>query len=76
MSKTIVDQPFGIKGIRVVEMAIGDNTVSALVTNFPKDDGTDFFVSNERVVTVKSSNQRDSKKSYVQWGRVCTRKTS
>lgn len=69
MSKTIVDQPFGIKGIRVVEMAIGDNTVSALVTNFPKDDGTDFFVSNERAVTVKSSNQRNSKKSYVQWGR-------
>lgn len=68
MSKVVVDKPFGMKGIRVVEMNMGNNTVSALVTNFPKDDGTDFFVSNERAVPVKSTNQKDTRKSYVQWG--------
>lgn len=68
MSKVTVDKPFGIPGTRVVEMRMGNETVSALITNFPKDDGSDFFESKEAAVPVKSSNQKDTKKSYVQWG--------
>lgn len=68
MSQTIQKEFMGLKGIRTVELDMGNQKVSALVTNFPSDDGQDFFVSDERAAPVLSSNQEDSKKQYVQWG--------
>lgn len=56
------------KGFRIVEMNMGDQQMAALVTNFPKDDGKDFFVSSERAVNVTSGNQADNNKRFVQWG--------
>lgn len=55
-------------GIRTVEIDINSQSFGALVTNFPKDDGSDFFVSDEHAVPVASSNKEDAKKQYVMWG--------
>lgn len=68
MSKTVEKDFLGIKGIRSVELNLGNEKVSALVSNFPHDDGSDFFVSDEAAIPVISSNKEDSKKQYVQWG--------
>lgn len=68
MSRTIEKDVLGIKGIRVVELNRGNEKMSALVTNFPKDDGSDFFVSNESAQAVRTDNKVDGNKMYVQWG--------
>lgn len=68
MSEIKKEIPFGISGMRVVNLNMGNETVSALVTNFPKDDGSDFFISGEAASPVKSTNLEDAKKKYVQWG--------
>lgn len=68
MSRVVEDKVMGMKGIRVVELDIGNEKRSALVTNFPKDDGGDFFVSDETAQPVQSDNKADANKQYVQWG--------
>lgn len=68
MSQVIADNVMGVKGIRVVEMNMGNEKVSALVTNFPKDDGADFFVSQETAQSVRSDSKASKNKYYIQWG--------
>lgn len=68
MSRMVADNVMGMKGIRVVELNMGNERISALVTNFPKDDGSDFFVSGETAQQVRSDNKADANKLYVQWG--------
>lgn len=68
MSRTIADNVMGVKGLRVVELNMGSEKLSALVTNFPKDDGSDFFVSDEAARPVQTSSKADEGKLYVQWG--------
>lgn len=64
MSKTLCALP----GVRVVEMNIGESAALGLVTNFPKDDGRDFFASSRNAIPVTTKNKGDKNKKYIAWG--------
>lgn len=54
--------------IQYIEYEQDGEQIPALVTNFPKEDGSDFFTSDDAPAMVISNNKQDTKKRYITWG--------